>query len=312
VSAPEKLTNKPASNSTKVIIFALAANLGIALTKFAGALFTKSASLLAESIHSLADCANQIFLLIGAKKSQKPADEKHPLGYGRESFFWSFLVAILLFSMGGVFAIYEGLHKLSATQQELKMPYIGVVILIISILLEAASFYACLKEVKRQNIHGSLWQWFRKSTASDLVVIFMEDLAALLGLVVALFFLIVAILTGNSMWDAVGSIAIGVLLVIVSYLLAYEVKSLLVGEAPSENYKEAIAHQFLAQDPDMKILKFVALVTGNNEILVSLKILPGSCTSSLALINTINRAEIAIKQQFPEIKWLFVEPDNED
>ncbi len=300
------------SGSTKVIIFALIANFGIAVTKLGGALFTKSASMMAESIHSLADCTNQIFLLIGAKASQKPPDEKHPLGYGRESFFWSFLVAILLFSMGGIFAIYEGLHKLSGPEQELKMPLVGIAILIVSILLETGSFYACLKEVKKQNTHGSLWQWFRKSTASDLVVIFVEDLAALIGLVIALLFLFVALITNNPMWDAVGSVAIGTLLVTVSFLLAYEVKSLLVGEAASAHYKKDIEKHFLALDPEMKILKCIALVTGNNELLVSLKVLPGSRTTSKTLIEAINKAESSIKKQFPEIKWLFVEPDFED
>lgn len=298
------------AGSTRIIIFALLANLGIAITKLAGAMITKSASMMAESIHSLADCTNQIFLLIGAKASLKPADEKHPLGYGRESFFWSFLVAILLFSMGGVFAIYEGIHKLKALDQELKMPMVGVAILVVSILLEAGSFYACLKEVRKINIYNSLWQWFRKSSASDLVVIFMEDLAALLGLVIALLFLLVAILTNNPMWDAAGSVVIGILLVVVSFLLAYEVKSLLVGEAPGKNYRSAIEKHFFTQDPEMKILKFIAIVTGNNEILVSVKVLPGNHAASTALIKAINTAEIAIKKQFPEIKWLFVEPDS--
>lgn len=300
------------NGSTKVIVVALFANLGIALTKFAGALFTKSASMMAEAIHSLADCTNQVFLLIGAKKSQKPADEKHPLGYGRESFFWSFLVAILLFSMGGMFAIYEGVHKLSEADQELKMPFVGVGILVLSILLEAGSCWACLKEVNKQNTYGSLWQWFRKSTASDLVVIFMEDLAALLGLVLALIFLCIAIVTNNAAWDAYGSITIGALLIVVSVLLANEVKSLLVGEAPSKNYRDEVQKHFTDIDPGMKVLKFIALVTGNNELLVSIKIHPGSKSTSAGLIEAINTAEVAVKKQFPEIRWLFVEPDNHE
>lgn len=298
--------------STRVIVFALFANLGIAITKFAGALFTKSASMMAESIHSLADCTNQVFLLIGVRAARKPADEKHPLGYGRESFFWSFLVAILLFSMGGVFAVYEGIHKLQESDQELKMPLVGVAILVVSILLEGASFYACYKEVKKINSYSNLWQWFRKSSASDLVVIFMEDLAALLGLIIALCFLVVAILTGNPIWDAMGSVVIGLLLIVVSFLLAYEVKSLLVGEAPNKNYRADIEKHFLNQDSEMKILKFIALVTGNSEILVSIKVLPGRHADTSSLIHSINAAEKAIKLQFPEIKWLFVEPDHKE
>lgn len=296
-------------NTTRVIVIALLANLGIALTKFIGALFTKSASLMAESIHSLADCTNQVFLLIGAKASLKPPDKKHPLGYGRESFFWSFLVAILLFSMGGVFAVFEGIHKLNEQNQELKMPLVGVGILIFSVLLEGASFLACLKEVKKINVHASLWAWFRNSSASDLVVIFMEDLAALLGLIIALVFLVIAIISGNPIWDAVGSIVIGALLIVVSFLLAYEVKSLLVGEAPHKNYREATQKLFFERDPQMQILKFIAIVTGNNEVLVSLKIHPGNHQNSSELISSINTVEKAVRSQFPEIKWLFVEPD---
>lgn len=295
--------------STRVIVIALFANLGIAITKFAGAVFTKSASMMAESIHSLADCTNQVFLLVGAKAARKPADEKHPLGYGRESFFWSFLVAILLFSMGGLFAVYEGFHKLQEVDQELKMPFVGVGILVVSIIIEAASFYACFKEVKRVNTYPNLWQWFRKSSASDLVVIFMEDLAALLGLIIALCFLMIAVLTGNPMWDAAGSVVIGFLLIAVSFLLAYEVKSLLVGEAPNKNYRSDLEKHFLNQDSEMKILKLIALVTGNSEILVSVKVSPGKNSDTESLIRSINAAEKAIKLQFPEIKWLFVEPD---
>lgn len=298
-------------SSTRVIVFALLANLGIAITKFAGAFFTQSASLMAEAIHSLADCTNQIFLLIGAKKSQKPADEKYPLGYGRESFFWSFLVAILLFSMGGVFAIYEGVHKLSEAEQQLKMPYVGVAILVVSILLEGGSFFACLSEVRKTNTHKNLWQWFRKSTASDLVVIFMEDLAALLGLTLALGFLVIAILTGNAIWDAYGSIVIGGLLVVVSVLLANEVKSLIIGETPAFDYRSPIQKHFNQRDPDMQILRFIALATGSHEILISLKVSAGrSNKTSQQLIDSINAVEVEIKKQFPEIRWLFVEPDD--
>ncbi len=300
------------SGSVKVIIYALFANLGIAITKFAGALYTGSASLMAEAIHSLADCTNQIFLLIGAKKSQKPADDRHPMGYGRESFFWSFLVAILLFLLGGVFAIYEGVHKLMQNESSLTAPWVGVGILTLSILIEGGSFFACLKEVRIQNTHGSLWNWFRKSTASDLVVIFMEDLAALLGLVLALVFTLIAIATQNVFWDAMGSIVIGSLLILVSGLLTVEVKALLVGEAPFQDYRDAIEAQFQLEDSSMKVIRCIALATGNNEVLVSLKVSRGSKLKSDELIETINRVEASVKKKFSEIRWLFVEPDNKD
>lgn len=298
--------------SIKVIVFALFANLGIALAKFGGALFTGSASLLAEAIHSLADCTNQVFLLVGAKLSKKPADEQFPLGYGRESFFWSFMVAILLFSMGGLFAIYEGYHKLHDTDQTLHSPYIGLAILIFSILLEGGSFFACLKEVRKQNTYPSLWQWFRKTTASDLVVIFMEDLAALLGLIMATIFLLIAILTNNSVWDAMGSIFIGILLVIVSILLSIEVKSLIVGEKSSTDYRPAIQSFLDEENAKMSILKIISLATGSAEVMIAMKVTAGNLKESAGLIETINRVEAKTKKKFPEVKWLFVEPDNAD
>ncbi len=299
-------------NSTKVILIALFANLGIAITKLTGSFFTGSASLLAEAIHSLADCTNQIFLLIGAKKSQKPADEHFPLGYGRESFFWSFMVAILLFSMGGLFAIYEGYHKLSDLESTLKYPYVALAILLISIVLEGGSFIACLKEVKKHNTYANLWIWFRKSTASDLVVIFIEDLAALVGLVTATIFLLLAILTDNILWDAVGSIFIGFILVIVSILLAREVKSLIVGEKSSKDYKDTLLKLFQQENPEIKIFKIISLATGSNEVMIAMKISSGTFIKSQELIEAINRVEVKIKSQFAEIKWLFIEPDDKE
>lgn len=300
------------NGSLKVIFFALFANLGIALAKFGGAIFTGSASLLAEAIHSLADCTNQVFLLIGAKRSQKPADENFPLGYGRESFFWSFMVAILLFSMGGLFAIYEGWHKLHEAEPTLNSPYVGLAILILSILLEGGSFFACLKEVRKQNSYGSLWQWFRQSTASDLVVIFIEDFAALVGLISATIFLLIAITTNNPIWDAMGSIFIGFLLVVVSILLSIEVKSLIVGEKASHDYRQTIQGFFDDEKSGMRILRIISLATGSHEVMIAMKVTAGHQEKSLTLIETINRVEALTKKQFPEIKWLFVEPDTAD
>lgn len=295
--------------SNKVIVIALMANVGIAIAKFVGAFFTKSASLLAEAIHSLADCTNQVFLLIGSKAAKQPADDLHPLGYGRESFFWSFMVAILLFSMGGVFAIYEGFHKALGPSTELQYPYVALGILIISILLEGGSFFACLKEVKKINTFPSLWQWFRKSSSSDLIVIFMEDLAALLGLCIATVFLVIAIVTNNSMWDAAGSFVIGVLLVAVAFLLGREVKSLLVGEKSSIDYTAFINQELKSINSEAKLLKIISLVTGSHEVMLTMKIHPGSIEKAKDLIDQINMLEKKIKTKFPEIRWLFVEPD---
>ncbi|MFZ3231650.1 MAG: cation diffusion facilitator family transporter [Pseudobdellovibrio sp.] len=298
-----------AHGSNKVIIIALMANLGIALAKFAGAFFTKSASLLAEAIHSVADCTNQIFLLIGSKQSMKPADELHPLGYGRESFFWSFMVALLLFTMGGIFAIYEGIHKLLSPNSELQYPWLALAILIGSIALEGGSFFACLREVKKQNKYPTLWLWFQNSSASDLIVIFMEDFAALIGLCLATVFLIIAIITNDARWDAMGSLAIGALLVIVAFLLGSEVKSLLLGEKSSIDYKTFINEEIKFMNSEAKVLRVISIVTGSNEVMLSIKIHPGTLEKTSDLIDQINILEKKIRLNFPEIRWLFVEPD---
>lgn len=299
-----------AHGTTSVIFKALFANLGIAVAKLAGFAFSGSASLLAESVHSLVDCSNQILLLVGSKLAAKPANETHPLGYGREAFFWGFMVAILLFSLGGLFAIYEGAHKLSHPEP-LNHPIVGVAILVVAILLEGYSFMAALAEIRAQNTFGSLWAWFRKTTASDLLVIFTEDLAALIGLFIALGGLSVAWATGEPLWDAAGSICVGVLLVAVAVLLAAEIKSLIVGEAPDRSYRERMQTLLEEEMPGAKLLRLLALQTGAHEVMLACKISPppGELGDFIA---RLNRFEKKMKAEFPEVRWQFMEPDLED
>ncbi len=302
-------------NSTKVIIIALFANLGIAIAKFTGAFFTQSASLLAEAVHSLVDCSNQVLLLIGSKKSKRAPTERHPLGYGREAFFWSFIVAILLFSLGGLFAIYEGIHKLAEQGEHsggVSFPVIGLSILLVSIGLETYSFKACLDEVRVQNRYGSLCQWFKKTTASELLVIFTEDLAALLGLIIAALCLFASWLFQSPSWDAMGSMFVGILLVIVAVLLAIEIKSLIIGEAPDTDYRTFIEAELQTQLPSSKILRLIALQLGASEVLISCKFMPGTQSGVDRLIDAINAVERNVKAQFTEIRWLFFEPDHTD
>jgi cation diffusion facilitator family transporter len=299
-----------ASGTKTVVLKALIANGGIAISKFIGAHFSGSATLLAESVHSLVDCGNQVLLLVGSTKSATPPDERHPLGYGREAFFWSFVVSILLFSMGGIFAIYEGWHKLShpGTSENISL-FIPLIILLVSVALEAYSFAACIKEIQSKNRHGSLWNWFRRSTAADLVVIFMEDLAALLGLIIGAIFILLTWYTNNLKWDAIGSIVIGAVLVIVACLLAYEIKSLLVGEAPEKDYRAEIQNlvsQFL---PSGQLLRLIALQTGSDEVMIACKVKPSENISGKDLIIAINLIEAQLKKQNPEIRWSFFEPD---
>lgn len=295
--------------SIKVILFALIANFGIAVSKFFGAYITKSASLLAEAIHSLVDCSNQILLLIGKKKSQQAPNEQYPLGHGREVFFWSFVVAILLFSMGGLFAIYEGIHKLDAPEN-IQRPEIALCILLLGIGLEGFSFWACYKEVRKKNHFGSLWKWLRKSTSADLLGIFLEDAAALLGLTVALAALLIGWWTGEPIWDAIGSISVGVVLIGVAILLAAETKSLLIGESPSTDYRSTIQKILADLFPGGSLLHIIAIQTGGDEVMVAFKFHPGeSIPKSAELIEGINEMERKLRRAFPEIRWLFVEPD---
>ncbi len=295
--------------STKVILAALIANLGIAVAKFTGAFISKSASLFAEAIHSLVDCSNQVLLLIGSKKAKLPPSPTHPLGHGREVFFWSFIVAILLFSLGGLFAIYEGYHKLHEPT-EIKAPYLGLGILIFSTILEWFSFSICIKEVKAQNPYNNLWTWFRKTTSAELLVIFTEDAAAMLGLIIATLSLLASWLTGNSTWDAAGSIVIGVLLVVVAILLAIEIKSLIIGEAPATDFKSFIEAKVRELIPNGKVLNLIALQIGPNEVMLSCKIFPGDIAEVSKLISALNHIEREIKIKFPEVKWQFLEPDS--
>ncbi len=299
-----------ADSSVKVIVVALFANLGIAVSKFVGWGFTGSASLLAEGIHSTADCTNQVLLLVGNRAAKKTPTATHPFGYGKESFFWSFVVALVLFSMGGLFSIYEGIHKLHSTDP-VEYPWVGLTILAVSIALETGSFWACYKEVKKQNPYPSLATWIRKTTAAELLVIFIEDLAALIGLVLAFACLLLAFLTGNPVWDAIGSLAIGVLLVAVAFVLARETKSLLIGEAPSHDYEQAVATLIRETAPEMQLLRFIAKQVGASQVLISLKVHPGSITEVAVLVARINEIERKIKARFPEVQWLFIEPDTE-
>lgn len=299
------------SDATRVIVIALFANLGIAIAKFTGAFISKSAALLAESVHSLVDCTNQGLLLIGNKKAKRLPSETHPLGYGREAFFWSFIVAILLFSLGGLFAIYEGVHKLD-DHSEPGSPLLGLGILVVSMVLEAYSFLACWKEVRAQNTYGDLWTWFKKTTSSELLVVFTEDAAAMLGLILATASLLLTWVTGNPIWDAIGSILVGVLLVIVAILLAVEIKSLLVGESPSTDYKKHLNARIAELIPEGRLFNLIALQIGPNEVMLSYKLSPGNIKDVKQLLVALNALERDIKQKYPEVKWQFCEPDLSD
>lgn len=297
-------------SSVRVIMIALLANLGIAVSKLAGALYSGSASLLAEAVHSFVDSSNQALLLIGNRASKKPPSETHPLGHGAEAFFWSFIVAILLFSLGGIFSIYEGVHKLE-NHDPMQWPGLVLGILAVGIILESFSFTACLRAVREKNRFGGYWAWFRKTTEAELLVVFTEDLAALVGLSAAAVCVAVSWATGDPAWDAAGSIVVGVLLVVVALALSVEIKSLIVGEAPARDIRPELETIVAEKIPNGKVLAFLALQIGASEIMISYKITPGDIKDVDALISAINSVEREVRRKFPEVRWQFAEPDIE-
>ncbi len=293
--------------SIKSIFFALLANLGIAITKTAAAVITRSGAMLAESIHSFADCGNQGLLFWGLRASGKNPDEKHPLGYGKEIYFWSFIVALILFSMGGLFSIYEGIHKVSL-HEGLKNPVVAIVVLLVSMLFEAASLYGCLTQINRLRQSVKLGTWIRNSRQSELLVVLGEDTAALMGLTFALLAIILTIITGNTLYDALGSIVIGVLLIVISILLATRVKSLLIGQSSDEQTSSEIRMWLEAMPEIEKIFNLITMQLGPR-IMVSVKAKMTSVDSVDQLIDNINRCESELRSKNPAIQWIFFEPD---
>ena len=297
--------------SVKSILFALLANFGIAVTKTVAAAMTGSGSMLAEAIHSYADCANQGLLFLGLKQSKKLAEEEHPLGHGKEIYFWSFIVALMLFSMGGLFSIYEGTHKLSS-HEGLKSPMIAIIVLSISIVLESFSLYGCITQINKVKRKGvSLWQWAKNTRQSELVVVLGEDVAALLGLTFALIAILLAMVTGNPVFDALGSIFIGALLLVVSVFLGIKVKGLLVGQSADKETRDEI-NTLLEKRPEIdEVLNAITLQLGEY-IMVSVKVKMANVETDEQLILNINACEKALKSSNPSIRWVFFEPDIEN
>lgn len=298
------------NSSIKSILFALSANLGIAITKTVAAVITGSGAMLAESIHSFADCGNQGLLFLGLKASKKEPTPEHPLGYGKAIFFWSFVVALILFSMGGLFSIYEGIHKLSS-HEGLSSPYIAIAVLSVSIVLEGASLWGCITQINKIRHGESLWKWFVNSRQSELVVVMGEDIAALLGLVFALAAVMLSMVTGNPIYDAAGSITIGVLLVIISFFLAVKIKGLLIGQSIDAEVRTDIKEFLEAQPEITEVLNLITLQLGAR-IMVAVKVKMETAITAGELIANINRCEAALKKHNPAIQWSFFEPDVTD
>lgn len=297
-------------SSAKAILYAFVANLGIALAKLAASIYTNSGSMLAEAIHSFADCGNQVLLYVGLKQAQRPPDARHPLGYGKVTYFWSFIVALLLFSMGGVFSMYEGWHKLHAPEQ-LNKAWVALLVLGVSIVLEFGSLMGCLREIKKLRKDKPLWRWVKTTRNAELVVVLGEDLAALFGLAIAFMFVALATVTGNPVFDAAGSIVIGVILICVSIFIAVRIKGLLVGRSAEDDLVEALRAE-VAADPDIEELLNAITLQMGPDVMLALKVRMRSGLTLEAGVARLNALEKRIKEKFPTVAWCFVEPDVAD
>ncbi len=293
---------------TRAIIAALLANLAIAVAKFVAFVFSGSSAMLAESIHSLADTGNQGLLLLGGRKSRKKADEAHPFGYGRERFVYAFVVSIILFSVGGVFSLYEGIEKVQHPH-ELENPLIPIGVLLFAIIAESFSFRTAIKEANHVRGKQSMIAFIRHSKSPELPVVLLEDFAALIGLVLALGGVGLTILTGNPLFDALGTIAIGVLLVLVAIALGIETKSLLVGEGASPADTSKIRDAINANAEVEALIHMKTLYLGPEELLVGAKVAFAKTKKLADVAASINTLEKAIREAVPVARVIYIEPD---
>ena len=301
-----------ASGSTKAILAAMFANGGIAIAKFVAYLFTSSSSMLAESIHSVADTSNQALLLLGSRRANKHATAEHPFGYGRERYFWSFVVALVLFSLGGLFAIYEGWHKLGEADHGVSNVEWAIGVLLLGIVLEGASFRTAVKESRPLKGSSSWWEFIRHSRSPELPVVLLEDLGALTGLVLALAGVSAAAITGDSRWDAYGTIAIGVLLVIIAAVLVFEMKSLLIGESAREPMRKLIVQAIEGTAGIDAVLDLRTQHVGPDQLLIGAEVELSAGLETDEVAAVIDCAEARIQEAVPIAKMIYIEPEIPD
>lgn len=293
---------------TRAIVAALLANLGIAVTKFVAFLFSGSSSMLAESVHSLADTANQGLLLLGGRRSRRTADAAHPFGYGRERYVFAFIVSIILFSVGGVFSIVEGLDKIQHPH-ELEVPWLPISVLAISIVLESFSLRTAVRESNHSRGTESWVSFVRHAKAPELPVVLLEDCAALIGLTSAFFGVGLTIITGNAQWDAIGTLAIGGLLIAVAVVLGIETKSLLVGEGANEKDAQKINDAINGHSEVEALIHIKTLYLGPDELMVAAKVAFAAKTTLADVARSINAIEASIRAAVPVARVIYIEPD---
>ena len=297
------------SGGTRAIVAALLANSGIAVTKFIAFLLTQSSSMLAESIHSVADAGNQGLLLLGGRRAKRGASDKHPFGYGRERYIYAFIVAIVLFSVGGLFALYEGWHKLQDPHPIEAWHWVPVVVLLAAIVMESFSFRTAIVESNHVRGRRSWKEFIRRAKAPELPVILLEDFAALVGLVFALFGVSLTLITDNGVWDGIGTLMIGGLLVTVAVVLAVETKSLLLGESATEEHVLAIERALAAGEDIGRVIHLRTLHMGPEELLVAAKISVSHDESAGSIARAIDEAEARVRAAVPIARFIYLEPD---
>jgi cation diffusion facilitator family transporter len=295
--------------SRKAIIAAFIANLGIAIAKFVGFLITSSAGLLAEAVHSLADTGNQALLMLGGKRAERRPDVEHPFGYGRERYFWAFVVALVLFSMGGLFALYEGIEKLRHPH-EVDNLVVAIAILVVAIALESFSLRTAYREAKKRKQPGqSWWHYIRAEKSPELPVVLLEDVGAEIGLLMALTGVLLAHYTDEPRWDAVGSIGIGILLVAIAITLAVEMKGLLVGESASPQHVAQIIEALTSTDNVRSVIHMKTQHIGPDELIVAAKVEFEPTLTVSELATSIDAAERALRAAVPIAELIYIEPD---
>jgi cation diffusion facilitator family transporter len=295
-------------HGTKAVIAALMANAGIAVAKFVGFVITGSASMLAESIHSVADSGNQGLLLLGGRRARREADAAHPFGYGRERYFWAFVVALVLFSLGGAFAIFEGISKIRHPH-ELESPAVAIAILLFAIVLETYSFRTAIVEADKIRGDASWWQFIRRSKNPELPVVLLEDLGAEIGLLIALSAITATLVTDEPVWDGIGTLTIGLLLTAIAIVLASEMKSLLLGETASPEVESAIRS---AIEGDAAVERLIHMRTQHiapDELLVGAKVSFHNGLGVAQLAEAVNRVETSVRAHVPEVRVMYIEPD---
>jgi len=293
---------------TKAIIAALVANIGIAISKFVAFLLTGSSSLLAESVHSVADSGNQALLLVGGERATRQATPEHPFGYGRERYIYAFIVSIVLFSVGGLFALYEGYHKIS-DPEALTSPLIAVGVLVVAIALEAYSLRTAIVESNKVRGDQSWVQFVRHAKAPELPVVLLEDLGAQIGLVLALIGVSLSVVTGDALWDGIGTVCIGVLLVLIAFILAIETKSLLLGESAGPEVQRRIVEALESEPAVESVIHMRTLHLGPEELLVAAKISITQDLSAEDLVAAIDGAEERVRTAEPIARVIYLEPD---